>query len=407
MGWGIGPWTYTGAGNACQRFTKGQYALRAISGNLALRWLRTAQRICALSSSEPPDLVIGNKLDADREIVIRLLAPTVRARTLEGFAPLVCELGGDADQILKRVGICSDATARPLEWISFPAVLRAYELASVDTRCHTFGLRLGAMRQLSFLGPLQLIVSYSQNLRSGFEAFCRFVSVQNTGYQPHLDLGPEEATFQVVLTSQLRHWGHQWVEESLITALRLLRGCLGAGYVPRRISLRHAALSDRATYERYFGTEVCVQAPVDGVTIDRRDLEILNARQDDQVLSVLTDYLRADAMPSKTDVNAAVKSALRRLLGTGEISIEAIADDMGMHKRTLQRRLQDTGTTFADLLDEVRADVAKHYVATGQLPLANVALLLGFNDQSAFNHAFRRWFNRSPTEWAGAPSGVH
>lgn len=359
--------------------------------------------------TEPLDGSPNNNaaLDAERETTIRSLEPTVRARTLEGFAPLVRELGGDAAQILTRVGIPPDVTARPLEWISFPAVLRAYEVAADETRCDTFGLRLGAVRQLSFLGPLQLIVSYSQNLRSGFEAFCRFVSVQNTGYQPYLDLGPEEATFQVVLTSQLRRWGQQWVEESLVTALRLLRGCLGAKYAPRRISLRHPALSDRATYERYFATEVCTQAPIDGLTIDRRDLEIVNARQDDRVLSVLTDYLRADAMPARADVNGLVKGVLRRLLGTGEFSIEAVADDLGMHKRTLQRRLQETGTTFAELLDEVRADVAKHYVATGRLPLTRVALLLGFSDQSAFNHAFRRWFQRSPTEWAGARANVH
>jgi AraC-like DNA-binding protein len=345
--------------------------------------------------------------DAERETNMRSLEPTVRARTLDGFAPLVHELGCDAAKILTRVGIATDVTTRPLEWISFPAVLRAYELAAIETRCKTFGLRLGTVRRLGFLGPLQLIVSYSQNLRTGFEAFCRFVSVQNTGYQPYLDVGPEEATFQLVLTSQLRRWGQQWVEESLVTALRLLRGCLGARYVPRRISLRHAAISDQATYERYFGAEVRTQAPVDGVTIDTRDLEIVNARRDDEVLSVLTDFLRADATPARSDVNGLVKGVLRRSLERGDTSIESVAEEIGVHKRTLQRRLQETGTTFAALLDEARADVAKHYVATGQLPLTRIALLLGFSDQSAFNHAFRRWFQRSPTEWASVQAGEH
>jgi AraC-like DNA-binding protein len=138
------------------------------------------------------------------------------------------------------------------------------------------------------------------------------------------------------------------------------------------------------------------------VTIDRRDLEVANAKRDEQVLSVLTDFLRVDAQHARTDVNGLVKGVLRRSLGMGEMSIAAVAEEIGMHKRTLQRRLQETGTTFADLLDEVRADVAKHYLATGQLPLTKIALLLGFSEQSAFNHAFRRWFQRSPTEWTGA-----
>ena len=217
---------------------------------------------------------------------MRLVEPAVRARTLDGFAQVVSELGGDATQILTCVGIPPDAAAHPLEWISFPAVLRAYELAATELRCKTFGLKLGAARPMSFLGPLQSIVSYSQNLRSGFEAFCRFVSVQNTGYQPYLDVGPEEATFQLVLRSQLRSWGHQWIEESMVTALRLLRGSLGEKYVPRCISLRHAAISDPGTYEHYFGTEVRTQALIDGVTIDRRDLEVVNARRDDRTPSL-------------------------------------------------------------------------------------------------------------------------
>src|SRR5215471_5080402 len=90
---------------------------------------------------------------------MRSLEPTVRARTLDGFVPLVRELGGDAAQILTRVGIAPDATARPLEWISFPAVLRAYGVAASETRCQTFGLRLGTVRPLGFLVFFQLILS--------------------------------------------------------------------------------------------------------------------------------------------------------------------------------------------------------------------------------------------------------
>jgi AraC-like DNA-binding protein len=335
------------------------------------------------------------------ETKMRIVEPTVRARTLEGFASLVRELGGNPQEILTRVGIATDAPAHPLEWVSFPAVLRAYEMAAAETQCRTFGLRLGTVRQLSFLGPLQLIVSHSQDLRRGFEAFCRFVSVQNTGYQPRLDVGLQEATFELALNSQLRCRGQQWIEESLIIALRLLRGCLGEDYVPRRITLRHAASSDRATYERYFGTEVCTEGRVDGVTIDRRDLEVANAGRDDELISLLGDYLRGEAMPARSNVSALVKGVLRRSLGAGEISIEAVAAELGIHKRTLQRRLRKTGTTFADLLDEVRADAASHYVSAGTLPLTLVALQLGFSDQSAFNRAFRRWFQRSPTQWAG------
>jgi AraC-like DNA-binding protein len=83
-----------------------------------------------------------------------------------------------------------------------------------------------------------------------------------------------------------------------------------------------------------------------------------------------------------------------------------------MHRRTLQRRLKVDGLTYAELLDECRAKMAREYLATSKMPMSNLAYILGYADQSAFNHAFRRWFNMTPRKWhaehrkrrlAGAP----
>ncbi|HWO08502.1 MAG TPA: helix-turn-helix transcriptional regulator, partial [Polyangiaceae bacterium] len=76
-----------------------------------------------------------------------------------------------------------------------------------------------------------------------------------------------------------------------------------------------------------------------------------------------------------------------------------IARRLGLGERTLQRRLRDEGTSFAALLDEARAELARSYLGDSKLAIFEVAYLLGYSEPSAFNRAFRRWTGKSPREY--------
>ena len=75
-----------------------------------------------------------------------------------------------------------------------------------------------------------------------------------------------------------------------------------------------------------------------------------------------------------------------------------------MSERTLQRRLKDEGVTFAALVDEVRPDLARMYLADPKLAIFEVAFLLGYSEPSAFNRAFRRWTGTSPSDFRSKPA---
>ena len=102
---------------------------------------------------------------------------------------------------------------------------------------------------------------------------------------------------------------------------------------------------------------------------------------------------------SDEDLSAAVRSLLRKLIPTGKFSVDVLADQLGIHRRTLQRRLKLDGLTYAELLDESRSKMAQDYLSTRNLPMGNLAYMLGYADQSAFNHAFRRWYGMTPRQW--------
>ncbi len=131
----------------------------------------------------------------------------------------------------------------------------------------------------------------------------------------------------------------------------------------------------------------------------RKDLKSRNPIDDQQVYGFLLEYLDSRVLDADEDLAAAVRSLLIKLIPTGKFSVDVLADQLGMHRRTLQRRLKLEGLTYAELLDESRSKMARDYLSTRNLPMGNLAYMLGYADQSAFNHAFRRWYGMTPRQW--------
>jgi AraC-like DNA-binding protein len=87
------------------------------------------------------------------------------------------------------------------------------------------------------------------------------------------------------------------------------------------------------------------------------------------------------------------------VLRDGEPSIEHLAPRLGVSVRSLQRRLREAGTSYKQVLDQVRHDLALRYLTAGELSIGEVAFLLGFSEPSAFHRAFKRWTGSTPGEF--------
>jgi AraC-like DNA-binding protein len=94
-----------------------------------------------------------------------------------------------------------------------------------------------------------------------------------------------------------------------------------------------------------------------------------------------------------------VAALSRRLLAVGHCTTEAIAEQLAMHPRTLQRRLAEDGIRCQDIIDEVRRKQAVRYLSEPRLYLGQIAGLLGFAEQSSLNRACRRWFGKTPRQY--------
>jgi AraC-like DNA-binding protein len=324
----------------------------------------------------------------------------VRARALDGFSATVKALGGDPAAVYRAAGLPAGLNGNPDGWVPFHQVLQAYREASRSTGCPYFGMYLAANRDLSYLGPLILIFKYSENLRDGLESVARYIGIQNSGYSVSLSTNGTSATFRFNMSAPGCDRESQWIEESLTTTVKALRIFLGDSYAPAVIRMSHERISRPDQYRRYLGVEPEFGATEDAVIVDAATLAVTNERTDRDMIRFLRDYLDARVPSPDSDITVTVRSLLQDLIPTGNYSIDIVADQLNVHRRTLQRRLASAGVRYADLLDSCRASMAIEYLEERNMPIVNLAHMLGYSDQSAFNHAFRRWHGVSPTAWA-------
>lgn len=180
--------------------------------------------------------------------------------------------------------------------------------------------------------------------------------------------------------------------------LGLCREAYGQGCDPSEVLFTHDPPVCRGEYFALFRCPVHFQASHAELVFDRslveRPLPAANrelARANDAILRGYLDQLR------EGDIVSLVKTAVIEHLPSGTPGAEVIAKDLLMSARTLQRRLADAGAMYSDILDEVRRDLANHYIAEPNRSLSEIGYLLGFSELSGFSRAFRRWTGQSPS----------
>ena len=155
-------------------------------------------------------------------------------------------------------------------------------------------------------------------------------------------------------------------------------------------------------YEQYFGCPVRYESDRSGLTFPleamRRPLRTMNqemARTSDRILS---DF---DRCLADTSITGRVRRAVLDALPSGKPSATSVAKGLALAPRTLQRKLQEEGTTFQEVSDAVRKDLAQQYVQSGEYDLGTVTYLTGFATLSAFSRAYKVWTGRTPSEDRG------
>jgi AraC-like DNA-binding protein len=187
------------------------------------------------------------------------------------------------------------------------------------------------------------------------------------------------------------------------------RGDAAGDFRPAEVRLTRPAPRRPTRHAALLGCPVAFGCSVAGLSVPPGAWSAPMRRADAALQRTLRDLARRLDLGAGGDgLEVAVRARLRALLPEGRADVATLCRTLGMSERTLHRRLRAEGRSYREVLDAFREAEAERWLASGDVPLSEVAARLGFADQSAWNRAFRRWKGMAPSEWRrtrSAPGG--
>lgn len=344
----------------------------------------------------------------DREPCIRLHAGGVvpggynRVSEILALVPLMEQFGVKLDEVLQESGLPAGQFDDPENLIPFREASRLFGMCADRAGCPHLGVLMGKSTTLDALGLVADMARSASHVRSALQKINRYLTLSDGGGLGHL-----------VERARLARWGYALYEPgveraevlydyTLANSFGIMRELCGPNWRPHEILLMRKAPSDLQPYWDYFDAPLRFDSTRSALVFEREWLDAPLATSNPVRLAALEAQARDLEARSEGSFLALVRRTLRRQLLSGSISIVKVADELSMHPRTLERRLQEQQASFRSLVDEVRFAVAKQLLRT-RLPMSAIAASLKYRNSATFSRAFRRWSGTTPRHWRRPP----
>ncbi|MFO0745743.1 MAG: AraC family transcriptional regulator [Myxococcota bacterium] len=272
-----------------------------------------------------------------------------------------------------------------------------------------FGLHLSERLPVDGFGALGFAVRSSATVGEAYARVLRFLRLMAHG--PVLTLTREgpHARFRHTPPRGEPQPSRHAVEFLLTNLVTLARHAVDPAFMPERACFRHAAPADLGEHRRLLGPRLAFAAEHDELWLDAALLERPQRHAEPALAAVLDEQLasRLAALPrEEVSFLDLTRNAIAAELAHGEPTLEAVAGRLHMSSRSLQRRLQQEGTSLSLVLDRLRSELAVRLLGESREAIGEVAFRLGFSDVTTFHRAFRRWTGQTPAAYRRGASAA-
>nr|WP_053376067.1 AraC family transcriptional regulator [Paenibacillus sp. FJAT-27812] len=310
---------------------------------------------------------------------------------------------------LRQLGIAAHDVARksrlPLTIITEPVVTIAQYLAIWQAYSDLIGdtakgiVELATVFETAKYPPTVLATYHARDYRDALNRMARYKQLCPPESLRIAEEG-EHCTIELDWLDTEQPCPPLLVGITLAFLLELGRRGTGQHLTARLVEFSHD-MGDVQALEAYFSCPVRIGAKYNRLTLQRSDLGRPFVSYNEELLEILTPILDRsfDEQQRSRSITEMVKWIMKRSLTGGRPDIQAVAKELGMSDRTLQRRLTDEKTSFKQLLSQARHEQAREYLADPSLDIKEVAFLIGYEDQNSFYRAFRLWEGDTPSNW--------
>ena len=327
-----------------------------------------------------------------RETLVRAGGALAMVDALRAF-------GVDPVEVLSEVGIREELLDDPDNLISYRLRGRLLAHCVSRTGCPHFGLLVGERMNLNSLGIVGVLIGNAPDVGAALDGLTRLLYLHAQGSETSLTVEGSEAILSFSVMQRLVAATDQLGDGALVMMRNIMRTLCGPSFRLAEVRFAHRKPEDVQPYRRCFRAPLRFDAEQNALVFSREWLSVRRPGSDIELQRVLQKQIGILEAEFSDDFPAQVQRVLRYMLPTDHGSAEEIAALFSIHPRTLGRRLEDSGTNFRELVENVRFEIARQMLEDTSRSIGQIAASLAYGRASAFTRAFRRWSGTTPVDW--------
>ena len=320
----------------------------------------------------------------------------VRVSTATSIPEILEEYGCDPESIFREAGFNRAHFDDPDTETNHKAGGRLLSACVSATGCEHFGLLIGMRASASSLGIPGFMLKSASTVGEALNAFKRHHALQDQGGVPIFTRNNEHVFWGYEVLDKHNDAINQLYDITTATICGVLRSLVSPDWSPAQVQFTRDQPNDIEPYKHFYKASLLFGQEQNGILFSAQYLDHPISTADDHLFK----YLEKEAEKRQTQWPNNILGNLRRKiiasLSNKCCSIESIASDLGMHKRTLHRKLREEGTSFQQEIEGVRYKMARNLLMHRTANLNEIAQKLGYSEVSAFSRAFKRWSGTTP-----------
>jgi len=308
-------------------------------------------------------------------------------------------LGCEPGPILTSAGFNLAQFKDPDVRISYLAASKLLARCVAVTGCVHFGLLIGERAVPSHLGIAGYLVGSAADVGSALRSLVKYLDLHDQGGVPAMVTSGNRTLLGYAIHLPGVEAADTIYDLSITLACNIMRTLCGTNWKATEVLLARRPPRDATPYKHFFRSPLRFNADESAIAFPTWWLNHQLPTADPLLQHHLV--MEADALHASqgADLTGHVHRVLRQRLMSRQCTAADIAGQLGMHERTLYRRLQQEGTSFQQVLDQVRQTVGQQLLAGTTATLAEIAASLGYADSSSFIRAFKQWSGITPAQW--------
>lgn len=341
-------------------------------------------------------------MGGQRRAGIGTTAATVRVSGPAAILGVLRQLGADPAAIFAEARIDPALFDDPSNLMPLAALGRLGRICVARTGCQHFGLLVGKEDGMDSLGLAGLLAKNSPDVDSALRSLVAAMHLHIRGVAMAVTVDDDVVIVNFDISQPNIEAATQIEDGSLAHLFNVVRDLCGPGWLPSEVRFAHRKPQDVRPFRQFFQAPLRFDADQNALVFSRNWLNRRLPGASTELRRLVQKEIDALDATYGEEFPQQVRSVLRAALLTGHGSAEQVAALFSMHSRTLSRRLRSFGTSFQELVDETRFEIASHMLRHTAMDVTDIAASLDYADTSAFTRAFRRWSGTTPGRWRAA-----